>query len=100
MPELSFLSETGHIDNREWISVIELVPTKEKWPRKGEYLCTTQTVHARCGGRCGKLFTLCDHTIDAEGFVNPSVVCPTGDCGWHVFLRLMNWPENDILEKS
>ena len=89
--------------------MIELVPTKEMRPKKGEYLCTTQSVHVRCGGKCGGLFTLCDHTIDNEGYVNPSVVCPTGDpkaegyvegtekCGWHVFIRLLNWTENNIL---
>jgi len=94
--------------------MIELKPTKEKWPAKGEYLCTNASVHVRCMGPCGKLFCLDDHSIDAEGYVNPSVVCPTGDktrntylrdegkplediCGWHVFIKLLDWKEKNIL---
>ena len=61
------------------------------WPEKGEYYVTTQTVHVRCMGNCGKLFTLCDHTIADDGSVSPSVVCPNKNCDWHVYLKLLDW---------
>ena len=33
-----------------------------------------------------------DHTVDAAGIVTPSVICPTGECGWHETVRLLDWP--------
>ena len=32
-----------------------------------------------------------DHVITDEGFVHPSVVCPTKDCKWHETIKLAGW---------
>lgn len=39
---------------------------------------------------CGVRGSLEDHTIAPDGTVSPSLVCP-GECGWHVFGRLIGW---------
>lgn len=31
------------------------------------------------------------HTINADGSLNPSWVCPRYACDWHVFARLEGW---------
>jgi hypothetical protein len=31
------------------------------------------------------------HTIEANGDLNPSYVCPVKDCGFHVFVTLEGW---------
>lgn len=41
-------------------------------------------------GYCGERASLADHTIDAEGRVEPSLVCPAG-CGWHHYVQLDGW---------
>lgn len=38
----------------------------------------------------GHVFGSC-HSIQDDGSVAPSVVCP--HCGWHVFIRLDSWKE-------
>ncbi len=43
----------------------------------------------------GHWCSLTNHTIAADGTVTPSLVCPTEDCGWHVFLRLVDWRESE-----
>lgn len=40
---------------------------------------------------CGKSATLTGHTIAASGEVSPSLQCPYGGCGWHVFVTLAGW---------
>jgi hypothetical protein len=42
---------------------------------------------------CGRLLSLSGHSIDAKGFVSPSVVCdrPNGGCGFHKFIKLQGW---------
>ena len=45
-----------------------------------------------CCGFCGTRTSLAEHTIAADGTVQPSLVCPT-DCGWQVFARLVGWEE-------
>ena len=42
-----------------------------------------------------------NHTIDANGKVSPSVVCPgwpgIESCDWHVFIHLVGWnPRVDV----
>lgn len=46
--------------------------------------------------RCGNHAVLhsAKHTIETTGHVNPSFVCPYG-CGYHQFIRLVNWPERN-----
>lgn len=44
----------------------------------------------------GHIGTLVDHepdshSIDAEGVVSPSVVCPEDGCGFHDHVRLVGW---------
>lgn len=39
---------------------------------------------------CGKLGTLSDHQIAADGTVTPSVVC-SYDCGFHEWIMLEGW---------
>jgi hypothetical protein len=38
------------------------------------------------------------HSIDAQGNVQPSVVCP--DCDWHVMVRLQGWPPDTSAESA
>lgn len=40
-----------------------------------------------CGGHGG----LHDHSVDDEGNVTPSLVCPHGSCTFHDFVRLDGW---------
>ncbi len=42
---------------------------------------------------CGKLGSLKDHTIRADGSVYPSVVCPHETCGFHAYLTLRGWKD-------
>lgn len=44
-----------------------------------------RSIHVRSDGTFG-------HDIDAEGTVSPSINC-THCCGWHVFGRLLSWPQ-------
>ena len=75
---------------------IELRRTMNWPPKAGEWIEMTrdgaQSITFRCGG-CNELASLEDHTIHADGLVFPSVVCPYGDegCGWHVYLKLLNY---------
>jgi len=39
----------------------------------------------------GHVLTLRRHSIDLDGNVSPSVVCPTSGCGFHEFVRLDDW---------
>lgn len=39
----------------------------------------------------GHAASLDDHTIQPDGTVQPSLVCPIEDCGWHVMARLEGW---------
>jgi hypothetical protein len=39
----------------------------------------------------GHSITLKGHSIDADGTVRPSVVCPTAACEFHDFVRLSGW---------
>lgn len=51
-----------------------------------------------CCPECQKEATLTKHTIEANGEVRPSVVCPFGQvecphCSFHVHATLVGWPE-------
>jgi hypothetical protein len=49
-------------------------------------------VNLRCGGKCRRhAGHMSDHTIAEDGTVNPSILCPSPDCGWHVYGRLVGW---------
>lgn len=39
----------------------------------------------------GHFGTLTDHYIDADGTVQPSVICPEPGCGFHEVVRLEGW---------
>jgi hypothetical protein len=39
---------------------------------------------------CGRAFCLVNHSVDSNGNVQPSVVCPF-NCGFHVFMRLNDY---------
>jgi hypothetical protein len=39
----------------------------------------------------GHVFTLGGHSIDANGTVMPSVVCPAPGCSFHTYVRLEGW---------
>lgn len=39
----------------------------------------------------GHRANLAAHTIDADGTVHPSLVCPVEGCGWHVWGQLQDW---------
>ncbi|MCW2082439.1 UNVERIFIED_ORG: hypothetical protein M2193_004614 [Bradyrhizobium japonicum] len=36
------------------------------------------------------------HSIDADGTVHPSVVCPSRSCGFHDFVRLARWDAGPV----
>jgi hypothetical protein len=38
------------------------------------------------------------HKIEEDGRVWPSYVCPIKDCGWHEWVRLVNWPQKPPAE--
>jgi hypothetical protein len=39
----------------------------------------------------GHLLTLREHSIEADGMVSPSVLCPEPDCTFHAYVRLEGW---------
>ncbi|NIR17179.1 MAG: hypothetical protein GWN86_25995, partial [Desulfobacterales bacterium] len=41
--------------------------------------------------KCREIATLTDHKVSPDGLLEPSIVCPNEDCGWHVFGRLNEW---------
>jgi hypothetical protein len=45
----------------------------------------------RCPG-CERGAAL-DHSIDSQGVVKPSVVCPYDDCTFHAFVTLEGWSD-------
>ena len=44
----------------------------------------------------GHGLTLKGHSIESDGTVHPSVVCPTSSCEFHDFVRLSRWDAGDI----
>lgn len=44
-----------------------------------------------CCPECGHFSVLTDHEIDADGRVQPSVVCPVDSCTFHEFIQLEDW---------
>lgn len=40
---------------------------------------------------CGKISSLADHTIDPDGSVYPSLVCPFAICDFQEFVKLADW---------
>lgn len=77
--------------------MVELVHVEDSWA-SGSWRSWKQpifpgpvlrdTVAITCLG-CGKAMCLPNHTVAADGAVQPSVVCPFA-CGWHVFLKLLS----------
>ena len=43
-----------------------------------------------CPG-CGRRGDLDDHTVDENGIVSPSVVCPHKGCTFHDYVALKDW---------
>jgi hypothetical protein len=41
----------------------------------------------------GHIASLSDHTIHADGYVEPSVVCPEDGCGFHDMVGLEGWDQ-------
>ena len=50
------------------------------------------TARVACS-KCGEMASLSEHSIDGEGKVTPSVVCPRKGCGWHVDVTLRGWAQ-------
>jgi len=61
--------------------------SKGTW--KGAKWGPRRTAIVSCPG-CGQSTSISQHTIDADGKVTPSLVCPFG-CGFHDFVTLENW---------
>lgn len=66
-----------------------------------------------CCPACGQDVSLSKHTVQEDGTVTPSVVCPTKEeqdrghsfmcpCGFHENLKLIGWPEwrQELLTKE
>ena len=53
--------------------------------------CPVAWAVVRCP-TCGKLSTVgINHTVNADGRVRPSYVCPFPPCSFHVMARLVGW---------
>ena len=66
--------------------------------KNGEWFATNKSIFVRCMG-CGQLLTLDDHTVNPDGTITPSLVCPyvSEGCTWHVMGKLEGFttkPEN------
>jgi hypothetical protein len=48
-----------------------------------------------CCGRCGKMQSLTEHTVEPDGIVNPAISCCLG-CGWEVWARFAGWREGPV----
>ncbi len=59
-------------------------------PDYGDRKATRLTALAACGN--GHIASLSQHKIAPDGTVDPSLECPTTDCGWHERVRLLDWP--------
>ncbi len=44
-----------------------------------------------CCPGCGKIASLSGHSIDPDGKVYPSLVCPFDKCSFHEFVKLADW---------
>jgi len=56
--------------------------------------CHASTMHrfkATMACSRGHVLTLGGHSIDADGTVMPSVVCPKPGCSFHTYVRLEGW---------
>ena len=58
--------------------------------RKGEWRDTDKGALVCCPG-CGKIGSLAEHTIDPDGTVTPSLVCPFAHCDFHDMAKLADW---------
>lgn len=44
---------------------------------------------------CGNVSSLSDHTIDNEGVVTPSLICPYPGCSFHEHVILQDWIDHE-----
>lgn len=61
-------------------------------PQRGEYFKgkDSNSAFQFCCPVCNQIFGMAAHTVDDEGKVTPSIVCP-GGCGFHCWVQLNNW---------
>lgn len=77
--------------------VVERDQSGERHPARGKWrpvvLDGENVAQLRCPtcGQTAYLDSVSGHSIDADGFVQPSVVCPTDGCGFHEFVKLGEW---------
>ncbi len=43
--------------------------------------------------KCNRVATLIRCSIDSEGIVTPSIICPNLDCSFHEMVKLEGWAE-------
>lgn len=60
------------------------------WMPYGPWLGQFALVCCEAGHVCA--LTSKNHTVAPDGTLNPSLVCATPGCTWHVFARLERWP--------
>lgn len=65
------------------------VMSKGEWHRERRPIFGKHNALVCCPG-CGKLVSLTDHTIDPDGTVTPSLVCPF-KCAFHEYVKLADW---------
>ena len=65
------------------------VMRKGEW-RGGQKTGSERTALVCCPG-CGRISTLSKHTIDPDGTVTPSLVCPFPHCDFHDMVKLADW---------
>jgi hypothetical protein len=57
---------------------------------KGGILDGKRTANVSCP-KCGQIASLSQHTIEADGTVKPSLVCPYDGCSFHDHVKLKDW---------
>lgn len=77
---------------------ITLWRASKHWPSPGTWTFLRQSsertepsARVSCA-KCGAMASISDHSIEGDGTVTPSVVCPD-ECGWHVHVVLEGWAE-------
>lgn len=61
------------------------------WMRTSKFIQQEGIKAYLCCRKCGFVTSIRTHTIDADGTIKPSLVCPIDSCNEHVFGILENW---------
>jgi hypothetical protein len=73
--------------------IFEKNPTSEDVPNTWRRLIDGKNISASIFCSKGHYGVVTDHTINDDGIVNPSVVCPEEGCTFHDMIKLKDWNE-------